>query len=348
MLRFATHAVLGVLALLVVLEIIFRILPVSTATMTDYYFDPDLLTYPTDHCWRVATGWDLRNSQKICSNNFGFAADIDFVPDERAIALIGDSYVEASMLAPKDRPGAQLARLLPERKVYAMGMPGSALLDYAQRIRWATQQFQVRDFVLLLEQFDARQSLCGSGNVHSRCLDSRTFEPRIERQASASAIKRVLRYSALAQYIVGQIRFKPESLIDAMFTRVTPESAARLPTTLSVAPSEEDIFLVRLRTDAVVEEFFAVIRPHLQGKLIVLVDGQRSGLQAELSLSDIERSHMIRLLRKGGAEVVDLVPVYQHHTQRSERSLAVGPYDGHLNNLGVTLVMTRTYKLLFP
>lgn len=51
-----------------------------------------------------------------------------------------------------------------------MGGPGSSFLDYAVRLRWAYEEFGVRDFVLFMEQGDLRQALCGSGNVHAACL----------------------------------------------------------------------------------------------------------------------------------------------------------------------------------
>ena len=91
MARAAGQVLLGMIAFVVVCELLFRILPVSTSTQTGYYFDPDILTYPADHQWRVATGWDLRNPQSLRSNNFGFVSDHDFARDERALALVGDS-----------------------------------------------------------------------------------------------------------------------------------------------------------------------------------------------------------------------------------------------------------------
>ena len=117
----------GVLSVLLALELLCRVLPVSTSTETGYYTDPLILTYPARHRWVAATGWDLRNAQTLQANNLGYPADRDFVWNERAVALIGDSYVEASMLPAADRPGAQLERWLGPRPVYAMGAPGTAV-----------------------------------------------------------------------------------------------------------------------------------------------------------------------------------------------------------------------------
>lgn len=339
MLRITGRAVSGLLLAVLALELLFRLLPVSTATKTGYYVDPDVLTYPANHRWRVSTGWDLRNPQTVHSNNLGFVADIDFSPDARGIALIGDSYVESSMLDAVDRPGAQLQRRLPARPVYALGGPGSSLLDYAQRIRWSHETLNVRDFVLLVEQFDARQSLCGSGNVHGACLDPRTFEPRRERLPPPSKAKRLLRHSALAQYLVVQIRVQPQGLLKAMFTRSTPErdgaARAREPSTSSARDIEE----MQRRVDAVTRAFFDAAGPHLTGRLIVLVDGRRAGRAVAPELIDLERAHLMHRLREGRAEVIDLEPVFAAHAARSRWSLDVGPHDGHLNRWGVGLAM---------
>ena len=119
---------LGVAGLLLACELALRALPVSTSTETGYYVDPLILTYRPHHAWTSSTGWDLRNAQRQRSNNFGFLASRDFEPDPAAVALIGDSYVEASMLPAHDRPEAQLEAAIGNRPVFAMGGPGSSRL----------------------------------------------------------------------------------------------------------------------------------------------------------------------------------------------------------------------------
>ena len=143
--------VTGLMTVVLLAELVCRVLPVSTATVTGYHLDPLILTYPSGHRFRTATGWDLRNAQTLQANNLGFVSDVDFVPDPQAVALIGDSYVEASMLPSTDRLGPQLQRHLGDRPVYAMGGPGSSLLDYAERIRLGSERLGVRDFVVFLD-----------------------------------------------------------------------------------------------------------------------------------------------------------------------------------------------------
>ncbi|MBI3154386.1 MAG: hypothetical protein HYZ20_03160 [Burkholderiales bacterium] len=339
----------GLVGTLLAAEIVLRLLPVSTATMTGYHFDPDLLTYPAHHRWRTSTGWDLRNSRELRSNNRGFLSAHDFVADPNAVALIGDSYVEASMLDEADRPAAQLEALLGgQRPVYALGSPGTALLDYAQRIRLAHERFGVRDVVLLLERYDARQSLCGSGNVHSRCLDRETLAPRIERLPAPDAFKRLSRHSALAQYLVSQLKLRPARLLDAIFSRSTPEAGRADRPSGPAGPRVDEAQLARVQrmAEAVVDAFYEAASPHLAGRLVILVDGRRDGPAARPELIDLERAHLIERLRQRGAIVHDMEPVYAGHAGVSRRSLDVGPYDGHLNRLGVALAMRAAAESL--
>ena len=100
------------------------------------------------------------------------------------------------------------------------------------------------------------------------------------------------------------------------------------------------------RVDAVVQAFFADARPHVRGRLIIAVDGRRSGFDAPRDLTDAERDHMIRRLREGGAEVLDLETSFGDHERQSARHLEVGPYDRHLNPQGVRIAMLQVATAL--
>lgn len=353
MLRSIAFASTGALSVLLLLELLLRVLPVSTASMSGYHLSPDLLSYPPGHRWTVSTGWDLRDPQRLQANAQGFLAEHDFVFNPDAVALVGDSYVEASMLAAADRPAAQLERLLEGRPVYAMGTPGSALLDYAQRVKWAAETHGVRRFVLLLERGDIEQSLCGSGNVVSRCLDRETLAPSVERQPDPSLLKRWLRHSALAQYIAGHLRFNIVGFLRSAFTRQVPgedgeEPLAVQPAVLS-SPDAVAVRLARSRIDAVLDAFVAELGPlKEQVNLLVLLDGARTPPWLADSDGRFERGYLLAQMRSRGLQVIDLQPVYQAHVDSDQRSLEIGPHDRHLNALGVSLAMQSAVRALPP
>jgi hypothetical protein len=334
----------GVIGFLLLLEALFRLLPVSTSTLTGYYFDPHILTYPAHHEWRSATGWDLRNAQVLHSNNFGFVAEHDFVRNEGAIALIGDSYVEASMLSASDRLGAQLERALGGgRPVYAMGSPGTALLDYAERVRFARQRLGVRDVVILMERGDVRQSLCGSGNVHYACLDRQSLAAATDRRPSPTLVKRLLRGSALAQYLTSQLKLEPVQLWKRLFSGTVP-GGPKLPSgpAGSAAASESSIRVV----DAVFRAFMERVQTPAPGRMVIVLDSPRHGSAVTPASEADERRHFLSLARKAGLTVVDTEPLYRAHYQRSTLSLDVSPQDGHLNSLGLQIIAQAAAKAL--
>lgn len=336
---------LGVATTLLALELLLRLLPVSTASQTGYYLHPEILSVPGRHAWTVSTGWDLRNPQRLQANAQGFVAEHDFARNPQAIALIGDSYVEASMLDAADRPAAQLERAL-GAPVYAMGTPGTALLDYGVRLRWAAEQFGVRRFVLLLERGDVMQSLCGSGNVVSRCLDAQTLQPRRTPQPAPSAAKRVLRHSALAQYMASQIRVDAGAFLRSVVTRKVPGEGGDAAKPAAAAPTPEAVLLARRRIDAVLNAFFADVPPGVE--LLWVLDGARQAPWLADSDGRFERAYLIAQLRQRGMRLLDLQPIYQAHAAADPRSLEVGPYDGHLNALGVGLAMRAAAQELTP
>lgn len=328
------------LGLLLLFEVACRLLPVSSSTDTGYHHHPDILNYPAHHEWRVATGWDLRNAQVLRSNNLGFAAHRDFVPDERALALVGDSYVEASMLPGPARPGVQLEQALGGRPVYAMGGPGSSLLDYADRMQFAQRQLKIQDFVVLLEPGDVRQAICGSGNVHSACLDGATLQPRRERQPAAGGLKKLLRHSAAAQYLASQLKLQPQQVVASVrqfFSPPSPPAATKGVAGLGPAG-----------TQAVVTEFFSRLGPaQAFGRVLFIVDGRHDGSDpAQDPGLQAERRAFMAAARAWGAQVLDAEEAYATHWAASKRSLNVGPYDRHLNARGVQVLFTAASRRL--
>jgi hypothetical protein len=346
---------LGALGFALACEIVLRLLPVSTAKMTGYRLDPLILTYPPQHTWTASTGWDLRNAQTLRSNNLGFPSERDFVPDPRALVLVGDSYVEASMLPYPSRPGPQLERALGgARPVYAMGGPGSSLLDYAERVRYAYQALGVRDFVLLLEPGDIRQALCNSGNVHGVCLDPADLRLRQQTLPPPSAVKRLLRHSALAQYLNGQLNLDLRELARSVIVREVPDhtAVAAVPSAAPAAPlgpaAPRELAPARAQlVDVVAAAFFARQQEAAPGsRLVIVADGQRDASQRVSDEVVLELQRFLQQARGQGVSVVEGQPLFAEHQRQSTLSLSVGPYDEHLNALGVQILMEAASRRL--
>ena len=90
---------------------------------------------------------------------------------------------------------------------------------------------------------------------------------------------------------------------------------------------------------AVADAFFERVATSAQGRLVLLVDGRRSARPGPPSVQMLERDVFVKLAWERGAEVIDAERVYATHWEGSTLSLEVGPYDRHLNALGVGLLM---------
>lgn len=335
--QFLCRVLLGILVALIAVEILLRFLPVSTSTETNYYITPSIITYPAHHEFVMATGWNLSDAHHFRSNNYGFLTRRDFLPNSNAVALIGDSYVEANMLAEDDRLGMQLEKKLGNRPVYAFGGPGSSLLDYAERARFAQEHFGVRDFIFIIELDDVRQTLCGSSNIHGPCLDPVTFALRSEAQPKkVSLAKMVLRKSALAQYMFSQLRFKPEELFKKLFANTSSEkiNIPLVPLHQLKAPESVESNAV----DHVVSFFLSSLPKNSDGRLMLVLDSHRDCLTGAEANRTPVRDRFKLLARQAGVEIIDTEPFFCDFFHATGFSLSVSPKDGHWNRLAHGLV----------
>lgn len=345
MLGYLWRGVLGLVAFVLVCEAVLQVLPVSTSTATGYHTDPLVVTYPAHHRWTLSTGWQLHNPQHLESNNAGFLADVEFQIDPNAVALVGDSFAEATMLDAPDRPAEQLRRALHGRPVYALGSAGSALLDYVERIRLVRQRYGVRNIVVMMERGDVRQSLCGSSQTQGPCVDRRTLQPRTETLPPPGAIKRALRHSALAQYIAGNLKFDATRLFApaAVALEATPVSSADV-SARSVQSTTPYHYPPPLA--AVATLFFERVKGLDIDSLCIVLDSDRAAIYREELIHDPDRADFIGQARRAGFTVIDTEPLYRAAFAKDHLRLDVGPYDGHLNPLGVRIAMEAAARAL--
>lgn len=335
--QFLCRILLGILAALIAIEILLRFLPVSTSTETGYYLTPSIITYPAHHEFVMATGWNLSNAHHHRSNNYGFLTRRDFLPNANAVALIGDSYVEANMLTEDDRLGMQLENKLGNRPVYAFGGPGSSLLDYAERARFAQEHFGVRDFVFIIELGDVRETLCGSNNIHGPCLDSETFVVRSDAQPKKVGLaKKILRQSALAQYLFSQLRIKPEELLKQLFANTFSEKINTPLTPSRQLQTSED--LEPGAVDHVVSTFLLSLPKNSDGRLMLVLDSYRDCSTGADTKRTPVRDRFMQLAQQAGVELIDTKPIFCTFFQATGLSLSVSPTDGHWNRLAHGLV----------
>jgi hypothetical protein len=324
--HFLLRFFLGMFCMALILEIFFQVLPVSTATKTDYYLTSNIITYPANTKFVLATGWNLANAQHHETNNLGFISTKDFTPNKNAVALIGDSFVEANMLPENERLAAQLESKV-HRPVYALGGPGSSLLDYAERAKFAQERFGIHDFVFVLERGDIRQTLCGSGNIHGPCIDPKSFAlSSAAEHKHVSLAKRLLRESAMAQYLFSQLKLSPESVVSKLF----PIQAAPTKSIEGTAQKLDDAEKVSPEAvKHIVSAFLASLPQTNIGHVILVLDSDRKCMTAPTPVHD----QFIAMLKDTKIEVIDTSPIFCDFFHKTGLSLIVSPSDGHWNKL---------------
>jgi hypothetical protein len=329
MLRKSALLMCGALGALLALEALLRLLPTSTYSDTGYYIDPLIITYRPHHHFRSSWGWDFSEPVEHQVNNLGFLSGRDFVPDSTALALIGDSFVDASMLPDSERVGTHLEQELGGRPVYAMGGPGSCLLDYAERIRYAAQHLKVHDFVVVLERGDIKQSYCGSGNIHGPCLRRGSGAAATELRPPPPRLQRYLRHSALLQYLLGHLRFDPAQRFHAALASFSATPASTAAPSTDFEPAE---------LERVMLTFFERIAPYRNGRLVMVFDSNRLALSRGESGSDSARDAAMAQARAHGAVVVDTEASFRDYLARTGRHLEVSPHDKHWNREATRIV----------
>ncbi len=316
----------GALVFVVLLEGLFRLLPVSTATRTGYYINQNILTYPAKHCFITSSGWDLRSAQKHCANNFGFIANRDFQYDPDAIVLVGDSFVEANMLPVHEGLAAQIESRLEDKLVFAMGGPGSSLLDYVERIQFARKNFGSKVFIIVINRTDIRESICGSGNIHAHCIDASSLRPKIERLSSPSKLKQIFREFSFPQYLFSQLRVNLSNLSSHFFNSSPIIKTSTDRPNPSIAAAE-----------VIISTFFSRLPVGDGIKYIFVFDPDRNKTVGhEKKAEDID--YLKDSAKQFGVVVIDPMSYFMQFKLSNDRALEVSPTDQHWNSEAIKIV----------
>lgn len=319
--RRLTWMLLGGAAILAAMEVFLRLLPTPTATFTGKYVDRHMTTYPPGHEFRSSTGWSLLNPQTHKANAHGFIPDRPFTPATGAVALIGDSLVEESMLP----VGERLASILQESRgqggVFSMGLGGSGLFDYLERVRYASEKLGVTTFWIVVERADIRESACEGGTYFDACLNA---NGRLARKESGERdpVRDALARSQLLQYFVGVLRLSPERLL-AIFRspKTAPANGQQVPARAAVSPMDM----------ATIERFLQELRQIGSDRVGLILDPEVGDLRRSEPFGNPALAQLYRRAREMGIAVVHPRRALAEYSIATGLDMRVGPYDNHWN-----------------
>jgi hypothetical protein len=328
--------ILGAIVGLLGWELVLRILPVKNA----HDFAPNTVKSPvlkaTAKTLREPIDWKFSQTQYRRINNQGFVDDVDWEPGNAPVAIIGDSFVQSSML-----PYAQtLSGLTNDRltsrniPVYSYGIPSYSLAGYIGTAEYATKNFQPRAYVFLITKGDLDESLLPTTGSYYLNQDHRlSFKDR-----GVSKAKQLLSSSALYRYTERQLYYNWESIIRDNLFKVHKDKAF-------AAAEPESLEKTRTKTANSVLDYLSQKTSVNPRNTIFILDTDRDYIYGKKpKLDRDELSTFDRVANARGYRTIDSHTVFNNYYRKNRKQLDFLPTDFHWNAKGHQLI----FNLLEP
>jgi hypothetical protein len=214
---------LGFLIVLLALEIILRFFPVFSGMPVNkqseiYSFVPNTTIQRSLH-------WNMTGARKRQVNNFGFISDQAYIPASQIadtsqsskplIAIIGDSYIEGMQVDYSNTTEANLLKYCSDSaRVYSFGAQFAPLSQYLSWAQYVSQTFAPKAMVVNIVGNDFDEGLLnhqmssnGGGIPGMQFFEFTNGNTQlvVVPFIADSPLTRILRHSALAQYLVRNV-----------------------------------------------------------------------------------------------------------------------------------------------
>ncbi len=324
--------VLGVTGATLLLELTLWVLPVQNGI-----FSADFdAAWPVHHLIKnsdltFSSTWSLQDVVRGRTNNLGYVAPFDYERGQKAVVVLGDSYVE-SMMNPYDETlQAALGRALgADVAALNFGVSGSSLPDYTGIASFVRRSFDPVWVVILVTEGDYVQGFAPQPG-HFVWSEQPTGDSRLVADAQRSTLTKAVRRLALVRYTRGNLRLTATGLFHS---RPSTHVAACVPETLSA----DDGNRIRSYVRALPRDY-GVSAPHV----VIVVDSetQRHSLYDSRSVApkcpsrDAEALAMLAAeARRAGINVVDTGPIFEQHYRATGIRVDHSPADWHWNGVG--------------
>ncbi len=329
--KFIKFIGLGCLCTILLLEILLRLLPVTTGFDYQNTAQADPVLRANVPFAKHSLDWKFHQLQTRKVNNYGFPDDVDYAPNQQPIAVIGDSFVQSLMLSYPDTLQGQLSTLLRAANlpVYSFGVPGYSLASYIGSAEYASKTFQPQLFVFLLTKADITDSLTtktgGSYFLNARNLELE-FKP-----TTPNRIAKVMLKSALVRYLIFQLQVTP-----AASSSKTTQAKTDLPDVSQLSNKLLDYL-----------EQKSTVRSN---NTIFIIDCDRDKIYAhkpqQQTFSDNQLSLFAQIAQARGYKILDTLPLFTRQYQQSHRRLDFSPLDLHWNRNAHQLVAEAVYPII--
>lgn len=340
-------ALVAAIVLVVMVEVALRVLPIVSGVHRQSprpgaASSSARLLANHDYTWSL--GWDLRHVVHGKTNAMGFIAPYDYATDQPAIALLGDSFVEAQMLAYDESLAGKLdARLTGGMHALNFGLSGAALPHYLGMAREMGARFRFEGAVIVVTGYDYEEGFETKEGVYRWGDDPQRELIVLVPAAERGRLVSVVRELALVRYVRANLKLSA----DKVFARHgdTPCQPRRL--------SDTDT----RRLSGYVAELAPAL--HLEPARIVMVFN--SGSNTELydrvdhgrvrkpacaTLDSLALLELRRLARARGMHVIELDALLEPYYREHRRSLDFKPVDSHWNGTATALAAAEIVRLL--
>jgi len=330
----------GTLVLILLLaEALFRVLPVTNGVHRQNprgTGSSARLVASTPYTWSM--GWDLRFPTSGRTNAMGFISPHEYTSDKRAVALFGDSFVEAQMLPYEQSLAGQLDALWRGRMIaHNYGASGAALPHYLGMAREMGARFRFRAAVVVVTPGDYTEGFARLEGLY-RWGDGgelAQLEPALQRDE----VLLFARELALVRYLRGNLHLTLHQLAARQAVTCRPARLAR-------ADHE--------RLERYLDELQRALR--LPPQKIVLVSNvlindiyDRVDRPAAARCSDLDSqalAELARLADERGMKRVDVGRLLEARYRAEHRLLNFKPVDGHWNGAATAIVALEISRQL--
>jgi hypothetical protein len=308
-------------ALVLALEVALRFLPVAdTARRQPVDAEHPVLRLEPSRTLTYSRDWNLRRVIEHHVNNDGFyhAHDYDAGATTPLVAIVGDSYVEASML-PFDRSlaGRLTATFADAARFYTFAISGVALSHYLVYARHARDTYRPDRLVVVVvsNDFDASMSRWGRFPGYWVFEEDASGELVLSVTDYHPARLQVwFRHSALARYLL--LNLKILSIDRLLWNRVGTGEGEGEPW---IANVDRHVGPERLRASERAVETFLERVPEAAGlapdEILFVLDAVRPQVYEPGGMERVADSYAVRMrehfiprAREAGFEVADLQP----------------------------------------
>jgi hypothetical protein len=322
----AIAIIVGVTLSILGLEILLQILPVKST----HKFAVNDISQPVLRATATSLvepiDWKFSHAQHRKINNYGFVDNFDYIPKSQPIAVIGDSYIQSTMLPYQETLQSHLSvKFNKQIPVYSYGIPMYALAGYLGTAEYASREFQPKIFVFLLTKGDLSESIQSQSG--SYFLDRPDGELKFENQERRNGA--ILYKSALLRYLNIQIHFNPQKIVQSQF-KLSPPSEVQLDRNSYQEISERLLNLFATKTMVNSQNTIFIIdsdRNQIYDKKL------KADRQELLTFKDVATAK--------GYRVVDTQALFETYYQDTHKRLDFLPTDFHWNAKAHQLVAER-------